>query len=285
MTKLDLKSFENNQKDFKFCENIIKNHSKSFYTAFSKLPKTKAQSVYAIYAFCRIADDAIDKDSNIQKIMALEKQLALFKNDERIDTPIWRALIVVFSHYSLDTKYFQDMLTGQKMDYKFKQPTSYQQLLDYSYYVASSVGLMLLPILSRNYSKIAEQAKHLGQAMQITNILRDVGEDLKNNRIYLPKEDVQLYSLTSKMLKEGRITDNFIELWESLAHKAESLYTSSLSMIPLIDEDSRKALLSAIIIYREILNEIRRNKYDVFSKRQSVSKQRKLILLKENKII
>ncbi|WP_208423066.1 phytoene/squalene synthase family protein [Latilactobacillus fragifolii] len=285
MTGLDPQSFESRQEDFKFCENIIKKHSQSFYTAFSQLPKTKAQSVYAIYAFCRVADDAIDEEGAIQKIIALEEQLTLFKNNKQPDTPIWRALSVVFSHYSLDTQYFQDMLIGQKMDYQFEQPTSYQQLLDYAYYVASSVGLMLLPILASRYSKIKVQAKQLGQAMQITNILRDVGEDLQNNRIYLPKEEMQAYSVTPKMLAEGKVTTHFIELWESLARRAEALYTSSLSMMALVDEDAQKALLSAVVIYRELLNEIRRNHYDVFSKRQSVSKRRKLALLKKYQII
>lgn len=118
--------FTKHKKDFEYCEKIIKKHSKTFYAAFSSLPKEKAMSVYAVYAFCRKADDLVDEEFNMEGLIQLEEELRLFEKGEEVDHPLWRALRVVFSTYNMDINPFYDMLTGQKMDLDFKQPTQTQ---------------------------------------------------------------------------------------------------------------------------------------------------------------
>lgn len=276
MTNKMLTDFRRYQADFDYCERIIEHHSKSFYAAFSKLPEQKAMSVYAIYAFCRRADDAVDVEKNPEKLAELKAQLGAFQKGEHPDEPLWRALAVVFKHYPLDIQAFYDMLEGQRRDVHFTQPETQQELEEYSYYVAGSVGLMLLPILSKDWQKIVEEAKELGEAMQITNILRDIGEDEAEGRIYLPRDKMAEYGVTHEDLNAHRRTQAFVNLWEFEAKRAEESYQKGLTMMPWIDEDCRGPLLAASYFYREILQVIRENDYQVFTQRHAVKQARKL---------
>lgn len=280
MTNKLSNDFVHYQEDFDYCKKIIKHHSKSFYAAFSQLPEQKAMSVYAIYAFCRRADDIIDVEKKPEKLEVMRDQLDEFQKGKCPEEPMWRALAVVFDHYPLDIKFFYDMLEGQRRDAHFEQPQTQKELEEYSYYVAGSVGLMLLPILSANWQSIIEEAKDLGRAMQITNILRDIGEDLNEGRIYLPKELMDQYGVTEKAIRTHHMSQAFIDLWEFEAHRAEESYKKGLEMIAEIDEECRIPLLTAIYLYREILSVIREGNYDVFGKRHVVNKTRKLLLFK-----
>ncbi len=281
MTGDNERLFEIYQADFTYCEAVIKQHSKSFYTAFSQLPKRKAQSVYAIYAFCRQADDLIDLEGNIEGLDQLEQQLTDFEAGKVPNTPIWRALAVVFATFPMDLAPFYDMLNGQRKDISFTQPKDMKSLEDYCYYVAGSVGLMLLPLLTDQATKIAEPAKKLGEAMQLTNILRDVGEDYQMGRVYLPKEEMEKFQVTEETLENKATTPAFIALWESLAVQAEERYRQSFEMLPLIHKDCQLALTAAAFIYREQLEAIRKNHYQVFTRKNKISHFRKLQLLRE----
>lgn len=284
--------FDDYQQDFAYCEAIIKKHSKNFHTAFSQLPKNKARSVYAVYAFCRRADDAVDEYHDPQLLANMSQQLQRLKNaasdqdrltlyldDADPDHAIWRALAVTFITFDLAYQPFFDLLTGQEQDLSFQQPVSEADLSDYSYYVAGSVGLMLLPILSSQANAIQAPAKQLGEAMQRTNILRDIGEDLRMGRVYLPKKTLAKFNLRENDLSLGNQLASFIDLWEYEPTIAESLYDASFDMMPLIDQDCRESLLAAALIYKEILQVIRKQHYQVIDKKQVVPKQRKLQLL------
>lgn len=275
--------FQEYQKDFAYCESVIKKNSKSFYLAFSQLPKRKAQSVYAVYAFCRRADDLIDRDNNQAGLEQLERQLLDFNEGNVPNDPVWRALSVVFDNFPMVTAPFFDMLTGQRKDADFKQPETRKDLEEYCYYVAGSVGLMLLPLLTERPTDIVVPAKKLGEAMQLTNILRDVGEDYQMGRIYLTKEDMTRFGVETTMLKEKQAQTQLVALWESLAQQAENLYEESFEMFPLITEDCRQALASAAFIYREQLNIVRNQHYSLFDNKNKVSHYRKVQLLKEVK--
>ena len=273
--------FEKHKADFDYCEKIIKEHSKSFYAAFSTLPKEEAMSVYAIYAFCRKADDIVDESADAEGLVRLRQELELFEKGEEPDQPIWRALRVVFDTYEMKIAPFYDMITGQEMDLSFQQPKTQKDLEDYSYYVAGSVGLMMLPLLTPNPDEVKEEAIALGVAMQITNILRDVGEDLENNRVYLPKEVMQQHGYTEEMLQNKEINQEFIALWEYEATLAEQYYDKSMVLIDRMNEQAKKPLLLSLLFYKEILGAVRLNQYDCFTKRSMVSKKRKLELLME----
>ncbi|HAZ05256.1 MAG TPA: phytoene/squalene synthase family protein, partial [Acetobacterium sp.] len=154
------------QKDLNWCETLIRNNSSSFYRAFKKLPREQAQAVFAIYAFCRIADDAIDVDNNPEVVKAMAVKLAAFEAGVTPDEPMWRALRWAFDHFPLKIRPFQEMLIGQLQDVEFKQPETFNHLLDYCYLVAGTVGLMLCPLLAEPVTMEAEALSvELGIAM------------------------------------------------------------------------------------------------------------------------
>ncbi|WP_456271170.1 phytoene/squalene synthase family protein [Bacillus sp. AK031] len=268
------------QADFDYCERIIKKHSKSFYYAFSQLPREKAHAVYAIYAFCRTADECADGNhSSIKKVQLLKqlkKELDLFNDHEELDKPLWRALRHVFNRYEMDTGPFYDQLTGQSMDITFSAPNTMKELERYSYYVAGSVGLMLLPVIaSTSSADLHSPAVSLGVAMQLTNILRDIGEDYhEKNRIYLPKDELSYFQYSQSNLHKGMINEEFINLWEKLAARAESLYSEFLLNIELFDTDSRLPIYLSAHIYKGILDAVRNNGYQCLTKRNFVTKEK-----------
>lgn len=271
---------EQRQADFDYCEKIIKKHSKSFYYAFSQLPSEKAHAVYAIYAFCRTADECADGNHSskkkVQLLRQLKKELDLFNDHEELDKPLWRALRHVFNTYEMDIGPFYDQLTGQSMDLTFTTPNTMKELERYSYYVAGSVGLMLLPVIaSESSADLHESAISLGVAMQLTNILRDIGEDYhEKNRIYLPCAELRHFHYSEKDIHNGIINENFISLWEKLSSRAESLYSKFLLNIELFDSDSRVPVYLSAHVYKGILDAVRNNGYQCLTKRNYVTKEK-----------
>ncbi|MDR4890456.1 phytoene/squalene synthase family protein [Fredinandcohnia sp. QZ13] len=266
--------------DFQYCENMIKKHSKSFYYAFSGLPAEKSYAVYAIYAFCRIADDSVDENHTTAAkktaLKQLRNELDSFSRQEEPDYPLWRALRHVFNTFEMDIQPFYDQLIGQEMDIYFSSPKTLQELEQYSYYVAGSVGLMLLPIIaSEKQQELRQAAIDLGVAMQITNILRDIGEDYyEKNRIYLPVTEQLRFGYGEEKLVDGIIDDSFITLWEHLAIRAENLYNAFTEHLAKFDNDSRLPVAASANVYRGILDVIRENNYDCLSKRNFVAQER-----------
>ncbi|KWW17925.1 phytoene synthase [Peribacillus simplex] len=271
---------EQRQADFDYCEKVIKKHSKIFYYAFSQLPSEKAKAVYAIYAFCRTADECADGSQSskkkVQLLRQLKKELDLFNEHEELDKPLWRALRHVFNTYDMDISPFYDQLTGQSLDLSFTPPKTMHELERYSYYVAGSVGLMLVPVIaSRSSADLHSSVISLGVAMQITNILRDIGEDYREkNRIYLPEDELTHVHYSQHDLHNGTINENFIGLWEKLAARAESLYNKFLFNIELLDPDSRIPVYLSAHIYRGILDAVRNNEYQCLTKRNYVTKEK-----------
>lgn len=268
------------REDYQICKHVIKTHSASFYKAFSKLPRQKRRAVYAVYAFCRAADDTVDVHGDAGALTALQLQLEAFENGDTPDTPTFRALRDVFDHFQMSFEPFYQMIEGQKRDLAFKTPETEAELDDYCYYVAGTVGLMLLPIVaSENHETLRDAAIDLGRAMQYTNILRDVGEDLDLGRRYLPDEWLQRYGVSEDLLKQKKVNGAFITLWRYAAHRAQSLYSAHQNLLHLYDPDSRPAMKRAILYYSEILNAVRANEYDCLTQRARVSNFKKFTLL------
>ncbi|MEK4923801.1 phytoene/squalene synthase family protein [Cytobacillus sp. FSL R5-0569] len=262
--------------DYYYCEKIIQNYSNSFYYTFSHLPKEKANAVYAIYAFCRMADNAVDlHDSTAEKVTRLEQlhdELVLFQHNKELDLPLWRALRDVFNRYEMNIQPFFEQLEGQAMDISFKAPRTIDELLKYSYHVAGTVGLMLLPIIAKaHYQQLRPIAIKLGNAMQLTNILRDIGEDYRNHqRIYIPENLLVKYQYSTGELSRGVINPSFISIWEELAQKAENEYDSFETSYHLFDRDSQFQVLSAARVYRSYLAQIRNKQYNCFKEKHAM---------------
>lgn len=215
----------------------------------------------------------------------LSEHLAKFEEGNELNHPIWRALRDVFNRYDMSIEPFYDQLQGQAMDYHFEQPETMKEVEDYSYYVAGSVGLMLLPIIAtENHYQLEESAIALGIAMQLTNILRDVGEDFREiNRIYLPIDLMEKVGYSVEDLRGNLVSDSFIVLWEIMAVKAEKLFLEFRNVLHLFDEDSQFPVALSSKIYAAILDVVRQNNYDCLTKRNKTSFIKKLCILNEVK--
>ncbi|WP_080802801.1 phytoene/squalene synthase family protein [Arabiibacter massiliensis] len=261
--------------DFAWCESVIERNSNSFYRAFSLLPEPKRQGVYALYAFCRTADDCVDRDASAASLEALRDGLDRFLAGEAPDAPLWRAMEAVFATFDLDGGPFYDMIEGQRRDLAFRQPATMEELEEYGYYVAGSVGLMLLPLLHASGpvgEGLRESGVALGVAMQLTNILRDVGEDLACGRVYLPASVLEEAGCTLDGLHAHRVDEAFRRAWEAVARRSEELYLPMERDVRALDEDSRLPTLSSLMLYRAIMDEVRAEGYACFERRCSVPK-------------
>ncbi|MCA1054980.1 phytoene/squalene synthase family protein [Rossellomorea aquimaris] len=269
---------------YKQCENVISHHSKTFYKAFSLLPKHERNAVWAVYSFCRKVDDIVDEGNNPEAELAeFKAEFELFL-EGRFDhtNPSWIALHDVFNRYEMDTEAFHGLIKGQEMDLTINRYETLEELLDYSYHVASTVGLMLLPILAPGKTGVLrEGAISLGLAMQLTNILRDISEDLERNRIYLPRQLMERHGVTEATLSAGIVDASFVELWEEIAGHAESHYRESFKTMNEYPLSSRIPVKSAAYLYREILPTIRSKKHRVFGQKHYVDDAAKKEILVE----
>lgn len=272
--------------DIQRCKKIIQKNSLTFYKAFSKIPdRKKRNAIFSVYAFCRYADDIVDEKKDEKKLLRLEKELLSFAKGNIPQHFRWRALKETTRIYygkNYDYKPFFEMIEGQKRDLFHKDYKTLPELLDHCYLVAGTVGLMLLPILAPGKEKKLESfAINLGHAMQLTNILRDVGEDYQNGRIYLPIKLLQKYTYSKKDFSTSKNDIRFRKLFEEIAKNAEMFYKEALSRVNEFPKDSQLPLALSILLYRAILDACRKNNYDVFSKKNYVSTMEKEKIIKD----
>lgn len=265
-----------------YCEEVIAANSKSFYRTFSLLPKAKKKAVWGVYTFCRTVDDIVDEGDNpAVELESFKQEFNEFlQGNFDSENPTWVALADVFDRYDMEAEPFHALIKGQEMDLTIKRYYSVEELLTYSYHVASTVGLMLLPILAPNKIQVLhEGAIALGHAMQITNILRDIGEDLKIGRIYLPAEVMQKNGFAEEELYSGTVSPEFIAMWEEMAELAEHYYRSAFETIHEYPMDARIPVKGAGLVYKEILTTIRAKNYNVFNEKHFVPDESKKAIL------
>ncbi|KLV24285.1 squalene/phytoene synthase family protein [Bacillus altitudinis] len=273
------------QTALKICEETIQTHSKTFYRAFSMLPKKKRQAVWAVYSFCRRADDIVDESpSPKEELASFQEAFERFLQGEvDRDDPMWVALEYTFQQFRMDESPFRDLLRGQEMDLEQHRYETLDELLIYSYHVASTVGLMLLPIIApRKKEQLKEAAISLGIGMQLTNILRDIGEDkAERNRIYLPKQVMDQFGYKEQELQEGIVNQAFQHVWEYIAFEAEAYYEEFFDHLHEFPLYSRIPVKAAAHFYKAILDKTRENEYRVFTKRSYISTQEKALILED----
>ena len=256
------------KKDYQYCKNVIKAHSSSFYRAFRKLPKMRADAVFAIYAFCRRVDDFADVLHSESEILSFRKQFEAMLQGQVPNDPMFRALADSFQRFSLQPKPFFEMIEGQLWDLELSRVQTMNELERYCYLVAGTVGLMLLPITCDQINEeVISNATLLGSAMQYTNILRDVMSDGKRNRIYLPMELLETYGLTELNYQDENKKEAFQKLWMDLAQRAFQKYQAVEKKLSLYRKDSRLSLQLAIEYYRGILEKSIKEGIPVLQKR------------------
>jgi phytoene synthase len=258
------------------CRSITQHHSKSFFLATRLLPPSKRRAVEALYAFCRTSDDTVDTTDDASE---LARWVALIQHPApRSDHPVLVAWIDTCEQYQLPYELTCELLAGVAMDLSLQRYETFADLWIYCYRVASVVGLLSMRIIG--FEPGAEAyAIRLGIALQLTNILRDIGEDAARGRLYLPKEDLDRFGLHEDDILAGVRDQRFRALMRFEIERAEQLYRSSWPGIKLLNRDGQMAVATAMLLYRAILNKIVVNDYDVFSKRASLSMREKLGML------
>jgi phytoene synthase len=255
-----------------YCENLTKINSSTFYKVFKLLNRKQQKAIYAVYAFCRICDDIVDDQTTSNELKKLKlSRLRLdlhkaFSNQYEGSDLAMQALQAKCKQFNLNLKGFELLIDGQIQDLNKNRYQNLDELKNYCYLVASSVGLMINPILApKNYSKLEPAAKIIGYSLQLTNILRDVGEDFaKYGRVYLPQEILNKYNLNSENLT--KVTPQFKQIFEELAKLNEDWYELSKQYLKMYPLRSRIVIKLMLNKYRKIINYIRENDYDVFTK-------------------
>ena len=271
---------------YEYCETLIKESSDSFYRAFSQLEPDKANAVYAIYAFCRTADDAIDEHNDLEKINELKNKVkATFEGDVPKDL-LFEALHDTIQKFPSPIDPYLDLLDGMRDDYYNKPIETEEQFDQYCYKVAGTVGLMLLPVLAsetlktNKAKKLKDVAVELGKGMQITNILRDAREDFMKDRVYFPTDVIDQHQLQIEITRTGLVTAEWRGMMEYFIEKAREKYQYFYDNADLFDKDAIEATFIAAKFYESIMDKIQKKDYTNINKRHSVGKLKKFFLVR-----
>ncbi|HEX8218890.1 MAG TPA: phytoene/squalene synthase family protein [Chloroflexia bacterium] len=264
---------------YRACAELIKHHSKSFYFSARLLPAAKRSAIMALYAFCRLSDDLVDEadaggDTHAARLKArhdLDSWSRLCDEGSNPAHPVVHAWLDTRARYGIPRQLPEELLAGIRMDLSIDRYATWDDLWVYCYRVASTVGLMSMYITGTQTMKAVPYAVQLGVALQLTNILRDVGEDALSGRIYLPAEDMARFGYTEDMLLSGALNRNFVRLMQFEMARAHALYDSAWRGIAMLPADSRPAIAAAATLYRGILHKIVDLKYDVFNNRAHLS--------------
>ena len=263
------------------CRELIKTGSRSFYTASWLLPESVRSPAYALYAFCRLSDDAVDRPgARADAVDHLRKRLDLVYQGKPMDVPADRAFADTVARFDMPKTLPSALLEGLAWDVEGRRCRNLAELEAYSARVAGTVGTMMTVLMDVRDADTLARACDLGIAMQMTNIARDVGEDARNGRIYLPLDWLADVGLDpDRLMAEPVFDDRVGELVSRLLSRAEALYDRSLGGISGLPVSCRPAIHAARLIYREIGRGIAANGYDSISNRAVVSSRRKRELL------
>jgi phytoene synthase len=272
------------EQGYVLAEQVTRENSKSFYLASALLPETKRRAVRVLYAFCRVTDDLVDKvNDNGAHPNAAVRQLAEWRARALAAPPaddiLLKAWYGVRAHYRIPSTYVRQLIDGIGLDLTQRRYATFDGLAKYCYGVASTVGLMAMHIIGYHDRAAIPYAVKLGVALQLTNILRDIGEDFQQGRVYLPQEDLERFGYTEEDLARGVIDERFRNLIDFEIARAKQLYAEAWDGIRMLSPDGRLAIAAAADMYRGILDKIVANQYDVFHRRAHLGAVEKLARL------
>ncbi|MCB1916229.1 MAG: presqualene diphosphate synthase HpnD [Rhodocyclaceae bacterium] len=264
-----------------YCQDKAAASGSSFYYSFLFLPPHRRRAITALYAFCREVDDVVDEchDPSIaqNKLDWWRDEVGQIA-DGSPRHPVGQALAEVAHDFDLPGEQLLEIIDGMQMDLVQARYADFRGLQLYCYRVASVVGLLSAGIFGYQDRQTLKYAHDLGMAFQLTNIIRDVGEDARRGRIYLPVEELQRFGVPADDLFEARYGAAFRELMEFQFQRAESFYRKAFEQLPAVDRKSQRPGLVMASIYRSLLDEIRADGFQVLDRRTSLTPLRKIWL-------
>jgi len=282
---------------YEHCRLIVQRASKTFYWGSAFLPPPKRHAIWAVYALCRIVDDIVDdivdeavdrttiRAGHLSGAHCPQKELDywrrsleyIYQYGKTDGTPVQVAWSDMLTHYAVPIEPVLELLDGVEMDLTIKRYKTFDELYVYCYRVAGTIGLLTCPIFGYQDEGALASAVELGVALQLTNILRDIGEDACRNRIYLPQEDMEYFGYSEEELMLGVINDAFRDLMRFQIARANDYYQHAQPGITLLSADCRLAVRLSGTLYRSILDRICLNGFNVFTVRASVPLKIKLV--------
>jgi len=261
-----------------YCQQKAAASGSSFYYAFLFLPPARRRAITALYAFCREVDDVVDETSDAQ--LAATK-LAWWRQEVGLlfagtpQHPVSKALAPAIAAYGITAQRLNEIIDGMQMDLTQTRYLDFAALERYCYHVAGVVGMLAAGIFGYGDPRTLDYARKLGTAFQLTNIIRDVGEDARKNRIYLPIADLQQFGVAAADLLQARHSDAFVSLMRFQAERARGFYREALAALPRADRRAQRPGLIMAAIYSELLDEIERDGFEVLRARTSLTPLRK----------
>jgi phytoene synthase len=266
------------------CRRVARTRARNFYYSFLLLDGTRRNGMCALYAFNRQCDDLsdeghLDPGAARRALDDWRQQLLSALAGKYGRHPIWPAFHDTVRRYKIPPRFFHEMIDGVTSDLEPKQPRSFQELYEYCYRVASAVGLSVLHIFGFESDAAIPMAEKCGIAFQLTNILRDVGEDARMGRVYLPAEDLDRFGVPPASLRDGPPQEQFTELMRFEASRARKYYAESTALPELVHKESRSSMRALIRIYSRLLDRIEASNYDVLRRRIRVPAWEKCAIL------
>ena len=263
----------------RYCREKAAASGSSFYYSFLFLPEERRRAITALYAFCREVDDVVDEcsDPTVARL-----KLAWWRNEVaamyggNAQHPVTRALSTLLPRFNLPETRLFEIIAGMEMDLDGNRYADFEALKLYCYRVASVVGLLSAEIFGYRDSRTLEYAADLGMAFQLTNIIRDVGEDARRDRIYLPQDELQRFGVQVADIKQARETENFRRMMEFQIDRALEYYRAAHTKLPSSDRAAQRAGLVMAAIYQTLLEEIRAEECRVLKQRIALTPLRKL---------
>jgi phytoene synthase len=264
-----------------YCQQRSAQSGSSFYYSFLFLPPERRQAITALYAFCREIDDVVDEchDPSIAaaKLEWWRHEIGKVHSGAP-EHPVTQALQISIARFDMPREMLDEIIDGMKMDLEQTRYLDFKALSLYCYRVASVVGLLAAEIFGYSDRHTLKYAHDLGMAFQLTNIIRDVGEDARRGRVYLPIDELQRFNVPVADIMNNRYSDNFRALMEFQIERAQQYYEQAFAQLPAADRKSQRAGLVMAAIYRTLLVEIRRGGCQVLHQRTSLTPIRKLWL-------
>lgn len=264
-----------------YCQQKAAQSGSSFYYSFLFLPPERRRAITALYAFCREVDDTVDECTDVavarSKLIWWRQEIGAMLADNPTH-PVTKALLPHLAPYALDSKHLLAIVDGMEMDLDQTRYLDFPGLQRYCWHVASVVGILSASIFGATRPETLQYAEKLGLAFQLTNIIRDVGEDARKGRVYLPVSELQKFNVTAADILNARHSENFENLMRFQAQRAQAMYDEAFALLPKEDRRAQRAGLMMAAIYRALLTEIERDGFHVLTQRISLTPIRKLWL-------